>query len=71
MVFLWNNKTKSCHCGDEVDGTVHCIEDTNELSVLDFNCLTVEGQLTPVVGNCIYNCVNFTNLNINNKVYTS
>ena len=73
--FVWDNCTRSCRCGKDLDGVVQCNTDTRELSVLECNCLTVEytvqGELSAVVGNCIFNCANFTRLNKYNVIYHS
>ena len=72
--FLWNNKTKTCHCGSGLHGVVQCNADTNELAVMDCHCLTVEhyttGPAPAVAGNCPFNCVNFTHFN-KNQMYHS
>ena len=58
----------TCHCGNDLDGIVNCDADTTELSVIDCYCLTVEyteaGAVFPVVGGCIFNCVNVTDNDI-------
>ena len=62
--FVWNNRTKSCDCGDELNGMVQCNAATKELSVLDCHCLTVhhttQGTQLALAGSCIFNCVNLT-----------
>ena len=62
--FVWDDHTKSCHCGSDLYGAVQCDPVTNELSVLDCHCLTLEHSTEqspfPVVGECIFNCLNFT-----------
>ena len=62
--FVWDNETKSCHCGDDLNGIVQCDTPTKELSVIDCHCLTVHStkdeQKLPVVGKCIFNCANHT-----------
>ena len=62
--FVWDNETKSCHCGDDLNGIVQCDTLTKELSVIDCYCLTVHStkdeQKLPVVGKCIFNCANQT-----------
>ena len=62
--FVWDNETKSCHCGDDLNGIVQCDTLTKELSVIDCHCLTVHNtkdeQKLPVVGKCIFNCANQT-----------
>ena len=62
--FVWNNRTKSCNCGDDLDGTVQCNAATKELSVLYCHCLTVhhttQGTQLALAGSCIFNCVNST-----------
>ena len=62
--FVWDNETKSCHCGDDLNGIVQCDTLTKELSVIDCYCLTVHStkdeQKLPVVGKCIFNCANHT-----------
>ena len=59
---MWNNKTRSCDCGDDLDGMVQCNAATKELSVLDCHCLTVhhttQGTQLALAGSCIFNCVN-------------
>ena len=54
--FVWDNETKSCHCGDDLNGIVQCDTLTKELSVIDCHCLTVHStkdeQKLPVVGKC-------------------
>ena len=66
--FVWDSKTRSCECGDDVSGVVHCETATEELSVLDCHCLTfdytAQGQPLPVAGSCIFNCVNDTHVDI-------
>ena len=60
--FLWENGT--CHCGDDLNEVVMCDSDTKELSIMDCYCLTdyytAEGTNFPVVGGCIFNCMNHT-----------
>ena len=62
--FVWNNKTRSCDCGDDLDGIVQCNEATKELSILYCHCLTVyhttQGIQLALAGSCIFNCVNST-----------
>ena len=62
--FVWDDETKSCHCGDELNGVVYCDTVTKELSVINCHCLTIhfttQGTTLPVVGRCIFNCANFT-----------
>ena len=62
--FMWNNKTRSCDCGDDLNGMVQCNAATKELSVLDCHCLTVhhttQGTQLALAGSCIFNCVNLT-----------
>ena len=69
--FVWNNKTKTCHCGSDLYGAIECIFDTNKVSVLDCYCLTIEhyttGSAQAVAGFCLFNCVNSTNFT--NKMY--
>ena len=64
--FVWNNKTRSCDCGDDLDGMVQCSAATKELSVLDCHCLTVhhttQGTQLALAGSCIFNCVRSTGL---------
>ena len=66
--FVWDSKTRSCECGDDVGGVVHCETATEELSVLDCHCLTLDytaqGQPLPVAGSCIFNCANVTVIDI-------
>ena len=66
--FVWDSKTRSCQCGDDVSGVVHCETATGELSVLDCHCLTLDytaqGQPLPVAGSCIFNCDNDTHSSI-------
>ena len=66
--FVWDSKNRSCECGDDVSGVVHCETATEELSVLDCHCLTLDytaqGQPLPVAGSCIFNCVNDTHSSI-------
>ena len=66
--FVWDSKTTSCECGDDVSGVVHCETATEELSVLDCHCLTLDytaqGQPLPVAGNCIFNCDNDTHVDL-------
>ena len=60
--FVWNNKTRSCDCGDNLNGMVQCNAATKGLSVLDCHCLTVhhttQGTQLALAGSCIFNCVN-------------
>ena len=60
--FVWENG--SCHCGNDLNGVVMCDSDTKELSIMDCYCLTdyytAEGTIFPLVGSCIFNCVNHT-----------
>ena len=66
--YIWDNQTKSCKCGDDLNGVVQCNSNTDILLVLDCNCLTFDqGTTLPVVGHCLYNCVNYTN----NRIYHS
>ena len=62
--FMWNDKTRSCDCGDDLNGIVQCNPATKELSVLDCHCLTVhhttQGTQLALAGSCIFNCVNIT-----------
>ena len=62
MWFVWNNKTKSCQCGDDINRVVECNAATNTLSVRECYCLTLDHTMQShtlaVVGNCILNCVN-------------
>ena len=62
--FVWDDHTNSCHCGSDLYGAVQCDPVTKELSVLDCHCLTLEHSTEqspfPVVGECIFNCVNST-----------
>ena len=64
MWFVWDNVTKSCHCGDDLGGIVYCNTATKELSVIDCNCLTThytsQGTTLSVVGRCLFNCLNYT-----------
>ena len=64
--FEWDNTTKSCHCGSDINGIVLCDTDTKELLVFQTSCLTIEhnskGQHFPVVGSCVFSYGNFTNL---------
>ena len=66
--FVWNSKTRSCQCGDDVSGVVHCETTTEKLSVLDCHCLTLDytaqGQPFPVAGSCFFNCANVTYIDI-------
>ena len=66
--FVRDSKTRSCECGDDVSGVVHCETATEELSVLDCHCLTLDytaqGQPLPVAGSCIFNCDNDTHVDI-------
>ena len=66
--FVWDSKTTSCECGDDVSGVVHCETATEELSVLDCHCLTLDytaqGQPLPVAGSCIFNCDNDTHVDL-------
>ena len=66
--FVWNNRTKSCECGSDVSGIVHCVALTKVLSVLDCNCLTIDyetqGRALPAVGSCIFNCANNTHVDL-------
>ena len=66
--FVWDSKNRSCECGDDVSGVVHCETATEELSVLDCYCLTLDytaqGQPLPVAGSCIFNCANDTHVDI-------
>ena len=62
--FVWDDETKSCHCGDELNGVVYCDTVTKEISVMVCHCLTIhfttQRTTLPVVGSCIFNCVNRT-----------
>ena len=64
--FVWDDHTNSCHCGSDLYGAVQCDPVTKELSVLDCHCLTLEHSTEqpqspfPVVGVCIFNCLNST-----------
>ena len=62
--FVWDNVTKSCHCGDDLGGVVYCNTATKEVSVIDCNCLTThyasQGATLSVVGRCLFNCLNYT-----------
>ena len=62
--FMWNNKTRSCDCGDDLDGIVQCNAATKKLSVLYCHCLTVrhttQGTQLALAGSCIFNCINST-----------
>ena len=65
--FVWNNRTRSCDCGDDLNGMVQCNNvATKELSVLDCHCLTVhhttQGTQLALAGSCIFNCVRSTGL---------
>ena len=66
--FVWDSKNRSCECGDDVSGVVHCETATEELSVVDCHCLTLDytaqGQPLPVAGSCIFNCANGTHVDI-------
>ena len=66
--FEWDNTTKSCHCGSDINGIVLCDTDTKELLVFQTSCLTIEhnskGQHFPIVGSCVFNYGNFTNLKL-------
>ena len=61
-----------CHCGSELDGLVHCDPWTKELLVLNCHCITnhrtPEHTVVPVVGSCIFNCVN-TFLSSQDRLY--
>ena len=71
--FEWDNTTKSCHCGSDINGIVLCDTDTKELLVFQTSCLTIEhnskGQHFPVVGSCVFSYGNFTNLKPYEKLY--
>ena len=62
--FMWNNKTRSCECGDDLNGIVQCNAATKKLSVLYCHCLTVhhttQGTQLALAGSCIFNCINST-----------
>ena len=62
--FVWDDHTKSCRCGDDLDGIIKCDTLTKQLSVIDCHCLTIHGttggEKLPVIGKCIYNCANHT-----------
>ena len=63
--FVWDNKTKSCHCGDDLSGIVQCNRITKQISIMDCYCLTnmytMNGPARfSVVGKCIFNCANST-----------
>ena len=40
--FVRDSKTRSCQCRDDVSGVVHFETATEELSVLDCHCLTLD-----------------------------
>ena len=48
-----------CHCGD---GLVLCDPDTKVLAVMNCHCITnhytSDNREVPVVGNCVFNCIN-------------
>ena len=68
MWLVWDSQTQSCRCGSETYGKVLCNSYTNDLFVLDCNCLTLEQNTkTPVVGHCIFNCVNHTRYQVYNR----
>ena len=52
----------TCHCGDDIGGLVLCDPDTKVLGVMDSHCITnhymSDHRMVPVVGNCIFNCIN-------------
>ena len=39
--FVWDHKTNSCNCGDDLNGIVNCDTATKQVSVLDCYCLTI------------------------------
>ena len=69
--FVWDNGI--CHCGSDVDQIVMCDSETKQLSVLDCHCLTehhtAEGAVFPVVGGCIFNCVNHSRISKYGTIY--
>ena len=54
-----------CECGSSLDGVVLCNNVTNEVGILNCYCMTSNGDSgnnTTVVGRCIFNCANKSQL---------
>ena len=55
--FLFNNRSRRCECGSELDGILHCDEMKRLVYIIDCYCMTNGDKTGLVVGSCSTNCI--------------
>ena len=54
--FIYNNATKQCECGSNLDGRVNCNNEHKTVYTIVCNCMTQDDHLGVAVGSCFINC---------------
>ena len=55
--FLYENKTRHCVCGDELNGVLSCDEEEKKVYMRECHCMTYDNKTGITLGTCVTNCI--------------